>query len=206
MENSFIDSFKKIIREALSEVLDEREKNKISREDFEKLQRNYKKLNDDYMLIKSRTEELEKFKEKNLFYKNKYSSLEKIYNNYISLDENIKNHFEGLINKENTLTFLVSGSSGKNLSLIFETISIHCSTYNSETLDVLRSMFDFFFEFFNTIENNKYHRNGTQKGDYFDESVHSRISGGIRGEISEVLIDGYYSESETKKSMVRVVN
>lgn len=136
----------------------------------------------------------------------RYGNIEKVYRDYMSIDEDIRKGFSNMIDTETIITFIISGTNIDSLRLIWERISIYLEKYDKDTIDILKNTFDLFFDIFNSVYK-LYSRNNTLVGDKFSINKHSKIQGSkSSGEVEDVLLDGYINMKTSKiiKSIVRV--
>ena len=139
-------------------------------------------------------------------YQLKYKNIEEVYNDYISIDEEIKNGFKNLIDTKNIIAFIISGTDSDNLRFIWERIGIYIEKYDKDTIGKLKRTFDLFFEIFNSVHH-LYTRIDTSIGDKFDMEIHSKVKDSkVSGAVTEVLFEGYTNVKTGKieKSIVRI--
>lgn len=151
-------------------------------------------------------EELEKLRSSLQEFENKYYDLDKTYSSFLSLDNNIINMFDSIIDFSTPISFLVSGTDLSNLNLMYEKICMQWKLFDEETLDILRNAFDFLFENYSSV-NPDYMRIETAVDDIFDHNIHERTANSPPvGKISQVILAGYTNKLGTKiiKSFVVV--
>ena len=132
----------------------------------------------------------------------KYTDIEKYYEMYCNLSDDIHNTLSRVLSCKSPALFIASGSQRDSIEGLWDTISYR--RYSEEELDILGEIFDFFFELYNDFHN-MYERLDTRPGDLFDSKLHNRISGGVNGTISYVFLKGYRNIKNgdiIKKSMI----
>ncbi|MBU9712739.1 hypothetical protein [Evansella tamaricis] len=142
-------------------------------------------------------------------YKENYEPLESIHNLFLNLSPNTKQSLVGIFKGMTIHEFLSCGVQYENLDSLWEYMKRETIEGSNQDLDSLNEIFRFFFHAYNKIYDSPiYEIQSTSIGQRFDEDLH--IRGGnskVIGEISSVLLNGYYNRINNKiikKSIVQI--
>ena len=137
------------------------------------------------------------------FYRKSYSELDKIYNLYLTLDEDTRYNLAGIFGAGSTATGFLSGAvQESHIDSLWDYIARH----NDETL---QKIFDFAFEMYNKgFRDAPYTRLEISQSDYYDDEFMRRTPSSPQlGKVNRVLFQGYkYSSGNViKPSIVELV-
>ncbi len=137
------------------------------------------------------------------FYRQSYSGLDKIYNLYLTLDEDTRYNLAGIFGAGDTATGFLSGAvQESHIDSLWDYIARH----NDETL---QKIFDFAFEMYNKgFRDAPYTRLDISQGDYYDDEFMRRTPSSPQlGKVNRVLFQGYkYSTGNViKPSIVELI-
>lgn len=130
------------------------------------------------------------------------------YRNYRELPDPVRYGLEDVICDESIVLFIASCTSEVHLKAIWNCIADLLET-DRRSAEVLKGLFDYFFEVFNqALPQPMFRRDDTEEGDAYDDDLHIRCTGSATsGEVSEVLLRGYYAANTHNvvcRSVVRV--
>ena len=100
----------------------------------------------------------------------KYEAAEKYYDMYCRLSDEIHGTLSRVLSCESPMLFVVSGSQRGSIEGLWDTIGYSYGKYSDEELNILKEIFDFFFELYNSFTNT-YERLDTAPGDSFDSKL-----------------------------------
>lgn len=135
-----------------------------------------------------------------------FDEIDKVYQKYCSLPEEIQKSLDDLICRYSPVTFLLSGSANDNIPLLWGRIAKKVTEYSPEHIDILKEAFDLFFrchsETYHTLE-----RLHTEIGETYNVERHDRTpDSSPSGQIVQVLLEGYQNTKTGKitKTIVRL--
>ncbi|NME81600.1 hypothetical protein [Clostridium sp. SM-530-WT-3G] len=192
-------------------VEDLKEKNLEYKNKYEKGQKKYTDIAEENSKIKNQysiiNNEYNKLNDELDIYKKTYKNLDDIYNNFLSLRDEIKDNLSNVIKADNSELFLCSGVQWDNLEALWQFISYKLNEYNEDELNMLISTFNYLFEKYNQVQN-LYELMNVNIGDEFDEDLHTRgAESRVAGNITKVMLNGYKNIRTNKiiqKSIVRI--
>lgn len=192
-------------------VEDLKEKNLEYKNKYEKGQKKYTDIAEENSKIKNQysiiNNEYNKLNDELDIYKKTYKNLDDIYNNFLSLRDEIKDNLSNVIKADNSELFLCYGVQWDNLEALWQFISYKLNEYNEDELNMLISTFNYLFEKYNQVQN-LYELMNVNIGDEFDEDLHTRgAESRVAGNITKVMLNGYKNIRTNKiiqKSIVRI--
>lgn len=151
-------------------------------------------------------EKISKLENQNMilqYYVERYGEIEKYYELYLSLEEEIHNDLKRVLRIESVEMFFSSGVQLNNIEALWSYIAGKLNVFEEATLDKLRELFDYLFSIYIKIDS-KYERQVVKIGDEFDEEFHSRMGGTVAGNVKQILLLGYRNiyTNYGKKSIV----
>lgn len=144
--------------------------------------------------------------DKAIYYQRKYKNIDKYFEAYVSLGNSVHQDLERVLSAESPEIFFCYGTQWSNIEALWDFISYKLTKYPPHDIEVLNSIFDYFFQCYQNISGN-YKRLQVNVGEEFDDDIHTRASNSeARGTISEVLLVGYEGtrNGKIKKSIVRI--
>lgn len=144
--------------------------------------------------------------DKAIYYQRKYKNIDKYFEAYVSLGNGVHQDLERVLSAESPEIFFCYGTQWSNIEALWDFISYKLTKYPPHDIEVLNSIFDYFFQCYQNISGN-YKRLQVNVGEEFDDDIHTRASNSeARGTISEVLLVGYEGtrNGKIKKSIVRI--
>lgn len=137
----------------------------------------------------------------------RYETLDRLYEDYKSLSEDVKKGLENSICTKDVYTFIVSASQWDSIDALWRYLDYSIETLSQEEVGTLLNTFDWLFDEYNQRRAD-YVRLSVEVGDYFDSDYHVKASNSkSSGAITQVLLLGYKDNNTGKvirKSIVRV--
>lgn len=151
-------------------------------------------------------QQLKKAEEIENYYQNNFEKMEKQYQSYLLLDSNIHKDLSRVLSIKSPEQFVCWGCQWGNIEALWEfmDIAITQKRCDQETIIILESIFDYFFELYRDMTGS-YERIRTEVGEEFDEKVHKRSGESrVSGRISKVVLRGYQGiyNKKIQKSIV----
>lgn len=140
------------------------------------------------------------------YYQDKYKNIDDCFEAYKALSWEIHNDLERVLSGDSPEIFFCYGTQWTNIEALWDLISYKLTKYSADELDTLKSIFDYFFQCYQSVNEN-YIRLDVSIGDEFDDDIHTRASNSaVSGRISEILLKGYEGKrnGKIKKSIVRM--
>lgn len=160
-----------------------------------------KKLKNEIVTVENEKNSLEKDL---TYYQDNFSALLHNYSLFKQLENSTAESFRSIINDSSPMAFLLSGADYEAVRLYFEKISMEWKKYDSCNLEILNSIFDFFFEQFR-LNNPDYKRLNAETGQDFNLDLHTRTSDSMPvGKIRRIIINGYENGNKKIKSFVEI--
>ncbi len=135
-----------------------------------------------------------------------FDEINKVYQKYCYLPEEILKSLDDLICRYSPVTFLLSGSANDNIPLLWGRIAKKVTEYSPEHIDILKEAFDLFFRYhsetYHTLE-----RLHTEIGETYNVERHDRTpDSSPSGQIVQILLEGYQNTKTGKitKTIVRL--
>lgn len=205
--NSNLEKYKSAYTETQNELkkaITERDKlfDKIDElnADLEKIQNINDTLKSKYDTVKSELQNL----------KNQFNKPTDYLEQYRTLSSTIRTGLSDIICDKNEILFISSCTSAEHLKAIWGyTKQLVYNDGNKNEIDILKNIFDYFFDVFNeSLSKPIYERDDVEVGYYFDDDCYDRFSGSkTSGDISEIILRGYRSISTENiicRSVVKV--
>ena len=180
---------------------------------FQKLQGKNDTLNEEVVKLRESEQELLqslRSAEKTINdIKEKFEIPTSYLNLYRKLSESSRDSLYNVVSDANEVTFIASCTVEENLKAIWDyTKDIADDDNYSEDVDILKQIFDYFFDVYNkSLSEPKYERDNVEIGDYLDDEYYDRGSGSATsGSITEIVILGYKSRNTGRiicKSVVK---
>ena len=128
--------------------------------------------------------------------KEQFSDSITLLERYKSLSSSIRTGLSDVICDKNEIFFIVSCSTPEHLKAIWTyTKRLAGSNDNVNGVEVLKDIFDYFFEVFNcSLQEPMYVRDNVEEGYSFDDDKYDRGKGSLTsGKITQVILRGYKS-------------
>ena len=142
--------------------------------------------------------------------KKQFSKPVKYLEMYRSLSEMVHDGLENVVCDKDEIHFIASCTSDERLKQIWNyTKNIIGNNGDSRDIEVLKEIFDYFFDLYNeSLSVPAFRRDDVEIGDSFDDDKHSRCrESRTSGEISKIIFKGYCSVNTGNiicKSVVKV--
>ena len=141
-----------------------------------------------------------------IYYDKKYSSIEYIHSKYNTMSESIKDGLNGIFKfTEDVDMFLMSCADYNKLIMFWEFIkdAVINDRYTDD-IENINEVFDYIFDRYNKLSNNRYERVETNIGDDFDTEYHIRKGNIPSGEVKEILLKGI-RDTQTNKIIQKTI-
>lgn len=128
--------------------------------------------------------------------KNYFSDSVTLLDRYKSLSVSIRTGLSDVICDKDVILFIASCSTPEHLKAIWTyTKKMAGSNGDADEIDVLKDIFDYFFDVFNhSLQNPMYVRDSVETGYSFDDDKYDRCTGSsTSGKITQVILRGYKS-------------
>lgn len=179
----------------LEEKSDQFRRAKVDLEDKESENRKLKKDNLEFEITL----------EKNKKIIEKYKKLNEAYEIYNELSEDSKKRLN-LIKDDDELNFLVSCINKEKIENLHNYISTEIANNEMKDVKNLKLVFDYFFDIYSNINNNRFERSKVRIGDTYDSQACAKCKGRATGKIEEVLFLGFNDVIQDKVIRKSVVN
>ena len=171
-----------------------------SKQRFRKLELENNRLNDAEHSLASKLEDL----------KQRFSDPVRLLDRYKSLSASIRTGLSDVICDKDEVLFIASCSTSEHLKAIWTyTKKLSGSNGDANSIDILKEIFDYFFDVFNSsLREPMYVRDSVEVGYSFDDEKYDRCAGSsTSGKITQVILKGYKSVNTGAiicRSLVRV--
>ncbi len=176
-----------------------------AQKDFKQLekiaQQKVNELNGDINALNSQLQkkdsEIQSLTEKNAYYEKNYSTLDKVFQNYNSLDDDIIRTFDRVLNDEGARTstaaeLIARGITGDNVKTLWQVISHSMNNYeNSGKYGEVREIYNYILQLY-CAATGEYEIIPVTVGDEYNDMEQTRTSdSNVSGNIKEIVLDGY---------------